>query len=515
MPARKGYRRTYSRRRRSYARRPAGYPASQYGIRYQARDATSYERYGPTKRLASPAQQQQRIADAYFGRGKYGLRRTFGSFAKKNNLAQRAFDMGVSKLEGAGMYSGQGSYEGGATNDLITGGDVSSIPQFASGSDETGTLTVQHREYIRDVYGNPAGEDFLNQSLSLNPGLEATFPWLSQVAQNFEEYEFDQLIFTYRSTIADVSSANGQVGTVMATTNYNANEPAFSNKSQMMGYAHTMSEKTTNALLHGVECDPNKLSGNSGKYVRSQGIDPHQDIKTYDHGKFQLAISNTPSSIADNTIGELWVSYTVRLRKPKYYTKEGFGISKDIFRNVGGMSTGYDTTVLGLFNGAPLKGVHNSIGCSVSSEELQTVITFPSHYAGNLEITFRMRSLNQSFDVSVEPNPIGVTPAGNVALVSDIVAVYPSSTTVPGVGSHMSVIDNDTVMCTVHVRVDIASNATDNTLTLLLSHTYPGVELNPNTSGCALEIQEYNATFGTNTDPTPLYQDAMGNLVSF
>jgi hypothetical protein len=48
------------------------------------------------------------------------------------------------------------------------------------------------------VYGNPdlgggVIEDFQNQSILLNPGLEASFPWLSQVAQNFEEYEFVQL----------------------------------------------------------------------------------------------------------------------------------------------------------------------------------------------------------------------------------------------------------------------------------------------------------------------------------
>jgi hypothetical protein len=93
------------------------------------------------------------------------------------------------------MYTGSGAY----SNDLVTSTtEAGSIPRFGTSSDETGALTVSHREYIRDVYGNPdlgggVIEDFQNQSILLNPGLEASFPWLSQVAQNFEEYEFVQL----------------------------------------------------------------------------------------------------------------------------------------------------------------------------------------------------------------------------------------------------------------------------------------------------------------------------------
>jgi len=275
----------------------------------------------------------------------------------------------------------------------------------------------------------------------------------------------------------------------------------------MMGYAHTKSQKTTDTMLHGVECDPSKLSGTAGKYVRSQGLDPDQDIKTYDHGKFQLAIANTPATLADNTIGELWVSYTVKLRKPKYHSKEGFGISRDIFRNNGPLNVNYDTDTAGglpgIFNGpVPLEGIHNSIGCRVTSEALGTTITFPAHYAGNLEIVLRLRSIAQTFGVTTEPEPI-CTPTfgGNVVAVTDIVATSNTDTAQPhsGVGYHVGCMDNDMLIYVIHVRVDIASNSNDNTLQILTNTVSPGLDDGPRLSGCALEITEYNSTFGSNS----------------
>lgn len=471
----------------------------------------------------------------YYGQGKYGIRKTLGRFAKKNHLGQKAFDAGMkaaATYAGAGMYTGKGKYFQNQ-NDLINSvknRSSGSIPMFSSKHDETGELTISHREYIRDIYGNSENEPFHNQGIDLNPGLEASFPWLSQVAQNFEEYDFKQLIFTYRSTIADVSSNNGQVGTVIATTNYNPSENIFPNKSMMMGYAHTMSQKTTEALMHGVECDPKKLSGSSGKYVRSQGLDPNQDVKTYDHGKFQLAIANTPNDIADNTIGELWVSYTVKLRKPKYHTKEGFGISRDIFRNADWLGSYNRSNIL---SGGLLRGVHNSIGCDVfqplkddGSGDVQKgtlTVQFPAHYAGNLEITLRLVAWENGFaETKTWDNPTAaVTTAGNVVGVMDIVGTGHSTTHPNLYSAQVSVADDDQFMCMIHVRVDIASNAVDNSVTIYFDDqtgTLGTTERFLTNDGnvyraTVVEVSEYNSTFGTTASSTPIYMDENKNLV--
>lgn len=236
-------------------------------------------------------------------------------------------------------YTGRGSYAGTKNNLFTDSADqYASEPSFTSRGDETGALTIRHTEYIKDIYGNSvdAGSNpfpFTISSTQINPGLEESFPWLSQVAQNFEEYSLKQLVYTFKSTLADVNSANGQVGSIVTATNYNPSMPEFRDKGLMMQYAHAHTTIATMTNVHGVEADPGKLSGSEGKFVRASGVPATEDIKTYDHGKFQIAVCGTPAALADLPIGELWVDYTIELRKPKLFTGVGMGISSFQVKN--------------------------------------------------------------------------------------------------------------------------------------------------------------------------------------
>lgn len=46
-------------------------------------------------------------------------------------------------------------------------------------------FSVRHREFIQDITATQA---FGGIALPINPGLPSVFPWLSQIAQNFEEW---------------------------------------------------------------------------------------------------------------------------------------------------------------------------------------------------------------------------------------------------------------------------------------------------------------------------------------
>lgn len=292
------------------------YPPSEYGIRYVPRSEATVARYGAKSSTATFAQKQARKEDRYVGRGKYGLLKKVGMAALRGGA--RAF-------MGAGTYTGMGEY---SSNDLVAGAS-SSVADVRTAEDETGAVTIANREYIGDIYGLTTSQrGFANYSYDLNPGLESSFPWLAQIAANYDEYQFIQLMFTYRTVTSDISSTNGQVGSVIMATNYNASAEPFSDKSAMMTYAHSSSAKTSDDLIHGIECDPSKLSGDTGKYVRSSPVQVGDDPKTYDWGKFQIAVANTPSVMASQTIGELWVTYRVVLRKPKVSTGKGNSISR-------------------------------------------------------------------------------------------------------------------------------------------------------------------------------------------
>jgi hypothetical protein len=51
-------------------------------------------------------------------------------------------------------------------------------------------------------------------------------------------------------------------------------------------------------------------------------------------------VSNTPETFSNQALGELWVSYTVHLRKPKFFVTRGQNILRDIFvgEGAGGVS---------------------------------------------------------------------------------------------------------------------------------------------------------------------------------
>jgi hypothetical protein len=136
----------------------------------------------------------------YTGSGAYGIRKTLGEFAKRNKIGQRVFDATAGRLLGGhGMYTGMGEYAP-DTNSLISKSSMDVVPLFTPETDAG--IQISRREYVSEIYGPPlvAGEPapFTIQTFAINPGLEKTFPWLSQLAQNYDEYELVQCIFTFK-----------------------------------------------------------------------------------------------------------------------------------------------------------------------------------------------------------------------------------------------------------------------------------------------------------------------------
>lgn len=425
------------------------YPYSQYGTAYFKRGTPeNIARFGETFRSASDAQKAARRDMGYIGKGMYmggkggywgrkigGL---FGQAALGDKLGDigsslistfvpgGALAMGAARAAGK-VFEGKGSYNP-VSNSLVAGGDP--VPSFVASPDGS-TITITHREYIGDVYAPNSGDVFQNTAYSVNPGIERTFPWLSQIAQNYDEYTLHQCMFSYRSTVADFASASGQVGQVIMATIYNASADPFADKAQMMQYDASMSCKTSESMIHGVECDPSKLSGPVGRFVRANPVLVGQDVNNYDHGLFNIAVTETPPTYANQAMGELWVSYTVQLRKPKFFTNRGLGISRDVFVNVkqaAGINGGVPFGILDQQGDIILRGQQNNIGgvlaqpatatpwplvpaglsglvvnennlaygTSSGTERISFTYTFPANYAGTVRVAFRTTNVTPS-----------------------------------------------------------------------------------------------------------------------
>lgn len=180
-----------------------------------------------------------------------------------------------------------------------------------------GSIVILHKEYIRDM---STSETFTSNSFTLNPGLESTFPWLSQIADAYEEYRLRAVAFQFKSTSTPfvANQKTMSFGTIMMATQYNVLNPPFTNKRDLENYVGAQSGSPLQPLVHVVNISEDPLAT---LYVRTTGITTkNYDPRMYDYGRFEFATTGMTgdTATAASTCGELWVSYEVELIKPRF-----------------------------------------------------------------------------------------------------------------------------------------------------------------------------------------------------
>ncbi len=233
-----------------------------------------------------------------------------------------------------------------------------------------GDIRVSHREYIQDIAGSVA---FSNNQLPVNPGLPSTFPWLSKLASQYESYSFESLSFEFETT-----SPTTATGTVLMAVDYDASDAAPANKTQLMSYRNCVrSPPWSNCCNSSLSEDLHKLKSH---YFRGGSLSANQDVKMYDVGNFNIA---TQGQANTNSIGELYVSYTVLLMTPQLDPTAGV---------ISGKFTG---TV----NSAPFATVTGNLPATVVSSGTTTSVstwTFTQPWQGLLSVYFAGTALTGS-----------------------------------------------------------------------------------------------------------------------
>jgi hypothetical protein len=191
-------------------------------------------------------------------------------------------------------------------NTLLTDNSVASFSSDGKG------FRIKHREFVRDVSSSIAFSLF---TLAVNPGVQDTFPWLSEIANNFDCWVPHGIIFEYRTTSGEsIASTNTALGCVTMATCYDVYDPNFSNKQQMEAYEFSTSTVPSKGVLHPLECAPDSGVLNC-RYVRqAASATPTGSALFYDLGTFQCATSGAQNA---NVIGELWVTYDIEFRRPR------------------------------------------------------------------------------------------------------------------------------------------------------------------------------------------------------
>lgn len=426
------------------------------------------------------------------------------------------------------MYTGRGGYKATQGNILMAGGS-GSVPGFQSASDETGALTISHSEYVCDIYGLASDETFHVTAMRLNPGLHATFPWLSQIACNFEEYEMIQLLFTFESKISDqLSGSNGQVGSIIMFTDYGPDSALKTSKYTMLqGYA-SGDALLTNNLVHGVECDPSKLHGDGHKYIRTSRQDG--SLNDYDLGITQIGVTGTPATLANQIVGQLHVSYTVKLMKPRIYSALALATGQDFFS-----SNGTHTNGAYIFGTDIHEGVDNGIGCECiiqrqgtqvedglqGSTDTQLVrLTFPAHFAGPVEIIITTEC-NSSGDGTTDGNNVQQTLAtlrsapttnGNVFPINDMSCAFAGfGTDILEDGYYQMSSGIDGRIARFHYNVEMADSGKDNYIEFPLQQISNTAGVDGPINRSVMEVRRYN---NRESAKAPSFLDSNGEVVT-
>lgn len=190
------------------------------------------------------------------------------------------------------------------------------IPSFGDLKEAT---IVRHREYLADVIepgGNNGG--FTNRVFTIQPALATTFPWLSNLAVNYDQYRMMGAVFEYVSTASPINNAAGGgigLGSVILATDYDVADPVYGSKLQAENAQFSVSGRPSDSLLHPIECDP-ACTSVPVQYIRTGAVPAGRDPRLYDMANFQLITFGIPNNANQQTIGELWVSYEVALYKP-------------------------------------------------------------------------------------------------------------------------------------------------------------------------------------------------------
>lgn len=324
-----GRRRTYT-RRASYTRSSRSYTPAQKAAYYK-------KKYMQQRFSGQGAYRVSHAAANYGalrGRGGYydsGFVKGMNKYIPRGSMAMLGGALGgpLGRIAGSALstLAGFGEYKlkrNTVATKISEGQDPARMHSMSS------DLRVTHREYIVDIISSSSANTFQNQAFPINPGLFQSFPWLASIAQQFEEYRIEGMVFEYKplTGTAIASSTNPTMGGVIMATDYNSINGQFVNKQQMDNTEYTTSTPIYGCVYHPIECDPRTNPLNT-LYVRGGAVPGNSDQRMYDLGIFQIATFGVQGTSV--VCGELWCSYDVVFSKPISTSALGQDVLTDHF----------------------------------------------------------------------------------------------------------------------------------------------------------------------------------------
>lgn len=241
-------------------------------------------------------------------KSKSGIASYLGSLAGGALAGNAGATLGRAAGSVFSKITGLGDYD--IKTNALTGG-------ITSARFESEDVVITHREFLGMVISSPTPGAFDSKVFAINPGIAATFPWLRTLAQAFEEWEPEGIVFEYiPASGSAVGSTNTALGTVVIASQYDVLQQPFQSRVEMEQHEFAVSSVPFQGMVHPIECAPNQTVLPS-LYVRtdSTSLEDAADLRFHDHAN--VTVATVGLQAAEVTLGELWVSYKIKFRKPR------------------------------------------------------------------------------------------------------------------------------------------------------------------------------------------------------
>ena len=316
-----------------------------------------------------------------------------------------------------------------------------------------GSFIIRHREYLQDIITGTPGQ-FINNSFKIQPGLQASFPWLSLLSQSFEQYQLRGMIFEFKSTSADaLNSTNTALGEVILATEYDSSKPNFTSKIQMENHQYATTARQSCSVIHPIECSPS-VSTLKTQYIRTGAVPANSSAQMYDFGNFQIATVGQQG--VNVNIGTLWVTYEVRLLKCNLPNIGNLVFSSYYQQPIAGSVSSTNFFGTQAYASQIQYSLNNTIGMRLNV----TSMDFPSYLGNGTYLVSIIWQGQQTIGVTVPT----VSPTANSGLVLDA-TVSPFNGTPPVFQTPLAAQTTDSMSLTFLVFLGTAVPGTPRRLT--------------------------------------------------
>lgn len=163
--------------------------------------------------------------------------------------------------------------------------------------------SVSKTEFITGVNGSVAFETL---SLNINPGMANVFPWLSNIAKDWQQYRFKRFQARFITR-----SSTSERGTVILSPEYSISEGPPTNEQDALDTQDAVEDVVWKELV--CQLDPSAMNGIGPRKLIRQGNVPG-DLTLYDSAILTVA---TVGQVAPSVVGRLYFDYEIDFYVPQ------------------------------------------------------------------------------------------------------------------------------------------------------------------------------------------------------